>query len=121
MMDISSLFAVYPPEGEFLPGYALLVAFGLLLYLPILFRRGLGAEKYLKKSIRRRFRRNYIYGVLGMLCILGRFGEIPYASMPILWIILLTGGVIDTCFVIFSIVRDYRRRVASVQREKDRS
>lgn len=109
------------PSGDFYWGYAFFVFFLLLLFLPTLIRRLTPDSKYLRKSMRKKFGKFIAMGVVGLLLVISRFSQVPYFSMRILLFILLFLAIIFGIFTFFKIQKEYRERLSSVEREKQRT
>lgn len=128
LTDISYLTDT-APTGDFLLGWAFILLCIVCLFAPSLFEmvtkliptpKGLTAEtnkKYIKKSLKGRMLRFTILGVIGIFLVLSRMGEVPFVSMRLLlglWFLALVG---TSSWTKWTIWRDYRRRVKSLQRE----
>ncbi|MCF7917915.1 hypothetical protein K9L27_02865 [Candidatus Gracilibacteria bacterium] len=120
--DLSQLLTGYyffdrAPGGEFLWGYALLVFFVLILFTKSIVMKFVSDDKYLRKSLRKKFGRFVALGVIGIFLVASRFSGIPVFSMR-LWLyltLLLTVGIGIWTFV--KIRREYQKRISSVERE----
>jgi hypothetical protein len=106
------------PGGDFLIGFALLAFFILTLFLGRIARNMAHGDKYLRKSIKKKFWAFPFLGVLGIISVLSRFGGVPGFSMRIFLYVILLGIVLLTGGIVFKIRREYTRRMASVSRAK---
>ncbi|MCF7846937.1 MAG: hypothetical protein K9M51_02765 [Candidatus Gracilibacteria bacterium] len=105
------------PGGDFLPGFLLLVFFLLVMFLGSFVKNYARRDKYLKKSIKKKFWMFPFLGVLGIIFVFARFAAVPFFSMRFfLYVtIFLTLGCGVWAFVRTS--REYRKRLNSVTRE----
>lgn len=104
------------PGGDFLIGFALLAFFILTLFIGRMARKSARNNKYLRKSMKKKFWAFPFLGALGIIAVLSRFGGVPGFSMRLFLYIILGGilllGIIMAC----KIRREYKRRVASATR-----
>lgn len=104
------------PGGDFLIGFALLAFFILIMFTGRMARNVAHGNKYLRKSMKKKFWAFPFLGVLGVIAVLSRFSGVPGFSMRVFLYVILLGiialGIIMAC----KIHREYRRRVDSVAR-----
>jgi len=122
MFNFLSLTALLDPTptGDFLIGFPLIGLFVIATFSGGWFKKRAQNNKYLKKSIRKKFWKFTALGIIGLLLVACRLSEIPYFSMR-LWLLIVTLLTIILAFVSgFRIHAEYQKRLASVQREKDK-
>ncbi len=120
MSEISFWFTSNPPLGDFIWGYGALAFFIFLLLIPS-FMKGISVKnKYLKKSTKKRLWPFLVIGGLGILLVLIRFGEIAFLSRPIYLLLVIIAGIVFGLYLFFKILRDYKKRLSSVKREKNK-
>lgn len=123
--DFSQLLTFYyyfdkNPGGDFMIGYALLAFFFLLILLPSFMKNLNLKNKYLKKSMKKRFGKFIFLGVGGVILVASRFAMVPGFSMRF-WLYLIL--IVSVGFLFLTFVRvllNYRKRLSSVQREKSK-
>ena len=108
------------PGGDFLIGYILLAYFVLLIFLPGIVKGLVSKNKYLKKSIKKRLGKFIFFGVGGIIFVASRFGLVPGFSMRIWLYLVFLGSIFALFFTFTKVFLDYRKRVASVEREKSK-
>ncbi len=106
------------PGGDFLIGFALLAFFVLVMFTGRIARKAAHGNKYLRKSMKKKFWAFPFLGVLGGIAVLSRFSGVPGFSMRMFLYIILLGIILLGIFMAFKIHSEYRRRVASVARTK---
>jgi len=108
------------PGGEFLSGYFLLIFFGLAIFAGSIFKKFFAQKKYLKKSGRSQFGKFIFLGICGEIAVAARFSAVPVFSMrAILWLIFLA-TIFFAIATFWRIRREYKKRLASVAREKNK-
>ena len=120
MSEFSFWFTSNPPLGDFILGYMALGFFIFLLLLPSFLKSISIKNKYLKKSIKKRLWPFLVIGGLGILLILIQFSEVGILSRPIYLLLVFITGIVLMFYLIFKILRDYRKRLNSVVREKNK-
>ena len=106
------------PGGEFILGLPLLIFFVVAIFAKSFFKTKISADKYFKKSCRRRFWRITVFGVLGVILVAARFSEVPFFSMRLFLYLIFGSTILVALFTFFQIFRDYKKRLNSVRREK---
>ncbi len=106
------------PGGDFLIGFALLAFFILTMFTGRLARKLAHGDKYLRKSMKKKFWAFPFLGVLGIITVLSRFGGVPGFSMRVFLYMILFGILILGVAITCKIHREYRRRIESVSRTK---
>jgi hypothetical protein len=122
-MDLSLLLTSHyyfdvNPGGDFLIGFALLVFFILVMFTGRFARKIAHGNKYLRKSMKKKFWAFPFLGTLGVIAVLSRFGGVPGFSMRIFLYVLLVGIILLVAGVSLKIRSEYLRRIASVSRMK---
>ena len=125
MLNLSQLtdwsyYTTFNPGGDFIFGYAALVFFILLIIAPGMIRKIAIKNKYLKKSIKRRFWAFPILGFIGIILVASRFSEVPGFSMRIWLYMVLVLSLLLGIYIAIKVFKDYKKRVQSVEREKER-
>ena len=108
------------PAGDFVFGFLALVWFGGLLCAKQFLSSKMKTDKHFRKSIKKKLWKFPLVGALGLIFVLARFGGVAGMSMRLL---LLIVGLISLVLLVWTIVtvrRDYRMRIESVEREKNR-
>ncbi|MBT6831829.1 hypothetical protein HOA64_02100 [bacterium] len=105
------------PGGDFFPGFLLLIFFVFVMFLGKIVREYAKNDKYLRKSIKKKFWMFPFLGVIGIILVLSRFATVPFFSMRahLYGILLLTGAC--AVWILCRISREYRTRLESVSRE----
>lgn len=106
------------PGGDFLIGFALLAFFILTLFVGRIARKLAGSNKYLRKSMKKKFWAFPFLGVLGIVAVLSRFGGVPAFSMRIFLYGILVGIILLGIGMTYKIQKEYKRRMASVSRSR---
>ncbi len=106
------------PGGDFLIGFALLIFFILIMFTGRMARKAAHGNKYLRKSMKKKFWAFPFLGVLGIIAVLSRFSGVPGFSMRVFLYVILLGIIVLGLVVTYRIHREYCRRVASVTRER---
>ena len=104
------------PGGDFLIGFAILAFFILTLFVGRIARKMAGGNKYLRKSMKKKFWAFPFLGALGIVAVLSRFGGVPGFSMRLFLYIILVGIFLLGLIIACKIRREYKRRMASVAR-----
>ena len=108
------------PGGEFIPGYALLIFFILLLFLPGMIQKMANSNKALKKTVKKGLGKFIFLGIIGIILVASRFSAVPSFSMR-LWLYLTLGTTLVCGTITFvKMIRAYRTRVNSMNREKEK-
>lgn len=120
-MDLSLLLTAHyyldmNPGGDFLIGFALLLFFVLIMFLGRFSLKMASGNKYLRKSMKKKFWAFPFLGALGIISVLSRFGGVPIFSMRLFLYILFVGVILLAGGVFFRIYREYKIRIASVAR-----
>jgi len=124
-MDFSKLFSLSylldkNPSGDFLEGFPLLIFFIILLSLGSILKNPAKKNKYLKKSLRKKLWPFQILGILGIIFVLARFAQMEALSRPIFIILTTAVSIFFAGFQFFRVRKEYLRRVASAEREKNK-
>ncbi len=106
------------PEGDFLVAFPLLGFFVLATFAGSFLRQKARHNKYLKKSIRKRFGKFIFLGVIGLFLVASRLALIPYFSMRLWLIIITTLTLVLGLFTMIKVRKDYKKRQASARREE---
>jgi hypothetical protein len=106
------------PGGDFLIGFALLAFFILSLFFGRIANKFAQGNKYLRKSMKKKFWAFPFLGTLGIIAVLSRFGGVPGFSMRIFLYVLLVGILLLLGIVILKVRKEYTKRLASVARSK---
>ena len=125
MFDLSELFSSFyyldrSPGGDFLIGFLLLAYFIFVIFLGPMFSKISRGNRYLKKSVRRRMWPFPFLGGSGIFLVMARFSKVPFFSMRLFLYIVLLFSLIVGGYTFFVVYRDYRLRISSVEREKNR-
>ncbi len=120
-MDFSLLFTSryyldVHPGGEFLIGFVLLPFFIALMFSARIARNLAKGNKYLRKSMKKKFWMFPFWGALGVIAVLSRFGGIPVFSMRLILYILFVGSFLLLGISLYRVRREYKQRIASVAR-----
>lgn len=123
--DFSQLLTFYyyfdkNPGGDFSIGYALLVFFVFLILLPFFVKNLSLKNKYLKKSMKKRFGKFIFFGVGGIILVASRFVMVPGFSMRIWLYLVFVGAIVFLFITFFQIFLNYKKRLKSVKREKNK-
>ncbi len=106
------------PGGDFLIGFALLVFFIFVMFSGRFARRMAHGNKYLRKSMKKKFWAFPFLGILGIISVLSRFGGVPGFSMRIFLYVILVGTLLLGVIITHKIRCEYMRRIESVSRMK---
>ncbi len=101
-------------------GYGLLFFFAVMVFLPGLIRSFATKNKYLKKSFKGRTGIFQFLGILGMILVAARFGEVPVFSMRIWLYLVFVSSVFFLVKNIGLALLEARKRKASSEREKNK-
>ncbi len=104
------------PGGDFLIGFALLAFFVLTLFVGRIARKMAGGNKYLRKSMKKKFWAFPFLGALGIISVLSRFGGVPGFSMRLFLYSILVGIFLLGLIIAYKIRHEYKRRMVSVSR-----
>lgn len=106
------------PGGDFLIGFAILAFFILTLFVGRVARKGANGNKYLRKSMKKKFWAFPFLGALGIIAVLSRFGGVPGFSMRLFLYIILVGIFLLGIIVTYKVRCEYKRRMNSVSRSR---
>lgn len=109
------------PGGDFLYGYALLLFFVLLFFSKKIVLMFGPKDKYFRKSLKKNFWYFSLLGALGTLLVVTRFAEIPYFSMRLWLYLVFFTSLFFLGRTIIRVVSAYKKRLASVKREKSKN
>ena len=115
-----SYFFERNPGGDFLPGFFLLAFFILVMFSGTFMRKYAADNKYLRKSIRKKFWMFPVLGVLGVISVLSRFAAVPFFSMRAWLYGILVVTLALLLIVLLKVSREYRKRLRSVAREREK-
>lgn len=104
------------PGGDFIIGFGLLLFFVLIMFLGRFSQKMARGNKYLRKSMKKKFWAFPFLGALGIIAVLSRFGGVPVFSMRLFLYILFVGIILLALIVFYRIRREYKIRIASVAR-----
>jgi len=123
--EISRLFTLSyylntNPGGDFLVGYGLLIFFILVLFSRSIVKGFAPHDKYFRKSLRKKFGKFIVLGVLGIILVTSRFSGVPWFSMR-LWLYLTLIATLVLLLRTYQQIRgEYKKRIGSVEREKQK-
>lgn len=125
MFDLTQLFqwsyyTNFNPGGDFILGYGALIFFFALIFAPGVVKKMAVKDKYLKKSIKKRFWAFPILGTIGVILVASRFSEVPGFSMRLWLYLVVLGSVALAIYTTVRILKDYKKRLQSVEREKEK-
>lgn len=106
------------PGGDFLIGFAILAFFIVTLFIGRIAKKGANGNKYLRKSMKKKFWAFPFLGALGIVAVLSRFGGVPGFSMRLFLYIILIGILFLGLIVFCKVRREYKRRINSVSRSR---
>ena len=106
------------PGGDFIIGFALLVFFILVMFMGRFARNLARGNKYLRKSMKKKFWAFPFLGVLGIVAVLSRFGGVPGFSMRVFLYAIFVGILLLGAIILCKIRSEYKKRMASVARMK---
>ena len=124
-MNFSELFSLSylldkNPTGDFLWGFPLLAFFLISLSIGSILKNPAKKNKYLKKSLRKKLWPFLILGALGIIFVLARFAQMEALSRPIFLVLTVLITVIFAGFTFWRVHQEYKRRVASAARERNK-
>ncbi len=106
------------PGGEFTIGYYLIIFFLLVMFFGRFFTSIAANNKYLKKSGRKKFGKFVFMGFIGEAFLAARFSTVPFFSMRFFLYATILLIIFFAIKNSTEIIRDYKRRVDSVSRER---
>ena len=121
-MNFSKLFSLSylldkNPTGDFLWGFPLLAFFLISLSIGSILKNPAKKNKYLKKSLRKKLWPFQVLGAIGIMLVLARFSNMEALSRPIFLVLIVLITIFFAGFTFWRVRKEYKRRVASAERE----
>ncbi len=113
----SEYFLDSDPGGDFMLGYALLLFFLGLAFLPSFLKKSAAQNKSLKKSMKNRLGKFIFLGVIGLILVAARFSGVPGFSMRMWLYLVFVGALIAIVYTSIRVSKDYKKRLDSIERE----
>ena len=101
-------------------GYLLLAFFIALIFLPSTIKKMAVHKKALKKSMKNRLGKFIFLGIIGVILVAARFSGVPGFSMRLWLYLVFVGTLIAIGYTFYRVMKDYKKRLASVEREKNK-